>query len=67
MSNKKEIKLNSSYYLNKSNPKDYLKFTIEKPKSYYNTMYPESIVNLKTTELDRRTLYPKTMIRLNSK
>ena len=67
MLNKKEIKLNSSYYLKKLIPNIDLEFTIEKPKFYYHTMYPESIINLKSTELDRRTLYPKTMIRLDSK
>lgn len=67
MLNKKEIKLNSSYYLKKLIPNIDLEFTIKKPKFYYHTMYPESIINLKSTELDRRTLYPKTMIRLDSK
>lgn len=68
MSNTKEkIKLNSSYYLKKPIPNIDLEFTIEKPKFYYHTMYPESIINLKSTELDRRTLYLKTMIKLDSK
>ena len=45
---KKEIKLNSSYYLNKPNQNNNLKFTIKKLKFDYHTMYPESILNLKT-------------------
>lgn len=63
MSNKK-IKLNSTYYLNKSNQTNELKFTIKKPEFDYHTMYPESIIQLKSIELNRRTLYPKSMIRL---
>lgn len=53
LNRKEKVKLNSSHYLNKFNKNV--------------NMYPESIVNLKTTELDRRNLYPKTMIRLDSK
>ena len=67
MLNKKKIKLNSSYYLKKPIPNIDLEFTIEKPKFYYHTMYPESIINLKADQLDRRNLYPKTMIKLDLK